>query len=94
MQRQIETILLDNWRSLNAFVKNSYFSEFSIIIKDNKLMAQGVRKIKNDPKQPAWAVAMEERINKRFDNVESRLDRVETRLDKHDKLFKQHGWIK
>ncbi len=87
MQRQVETILLDNWRSLNVFVKNSCFSEFSIIIKDNKLMAQGVRRTKNDPKQPAWAVAMEERINKRFDNVESR-------LDKHDKLFKQHGWIK
>ena len=54
-----------------------------------ELMKQRKIKIKpREPKQPTWAVAMEERINKRFDNVESRLDRVETRLDKHDQLFK------
>ncbi len=85
MNDKIENIILDTIVKWNCVTKNRCYENYHIIIKDNKIMAQGVKVKTSKPKAPAWALAMEERINGRIDNLDKRLDVLEERIDNVDK---------
>lgn len=94
MNDKIENIILDTIIKWNCITKNKCYENYHIIIKDNKIMAQGVKVKTSKPKAPAWALAMEERINNRIDNLDKQLnakiDNLEQRINKKiDNLDKQ-----
>ncbi len=82
MNDKIENIILDTIIKWNCITKNKCYENYHIIIKDNKIMAQGVKVKTSKPKAPAWALAIEERINDRIDNLDKR---VNTKIDNLDK---------
>ncbi len=82
MNDKIENIILDTIVKWNCITKNKCYENYHIIIKDNKIMAQGVKVKTSKPKAPAWALAMEERINNRIDNLDKQ---VNTKIDNLDK---------
>ena len=89
MNDKIENIILDTIIKWNCITKNKCYENYHIIIKDNKIMAEGVKVKTSKPKAPAWVLAMEERINNRIDNLDKRLntriDVLEERIDNLDK---------
>lgn len=82
MNDKIENIILDTIVKWNCITKNKCYENYHIIIKDNKIMAQGVKVKTSKPKAPPWALAMEERINNRIDNLDKQ---VNTKIDNLDK---------
>ncbi len=85
MNDKIENIILDTIIKWNCITKNKCYENYHIIIKDNKIMAQGVKVKTSKPKAPVWALAMEERINNRIDNLDkqlnARIDALEERIN-------------
>lgn len=82
MNDKIENIILDTIVKWNCITKNKCYENYHIIIKDNKIMAQGVKVKTSKPKSPAWALAMEERISNRIDNLDKQLNAKIDNLDK------------
>ena len=79
---KLKIIILDTIVKWNCITKNKCYENYHIIIKDNKIMAQGVKVKTSKPKAPAWALAMEEHINNRIDNLDKQ---VNTKIDNLDK---------
>ena len=89
MNDKIENIILDTIVKWNCITKNKCYENYHIIIKDNKIMAQGVKVKTSKPKAPAWALAMEERINKKIDNLDKQINNKVDLIVKLNNLLTQ-----